>query len=88
MWQITAIMAFVLVLMGFTRAMSSTNPMEVLAWSLAWIVPIAVPLFVRNAVSVPFSQWDKWAGAVALVSFLPAAGFLPSALQAVAGALW
>ncbi len=87
-WQISAILSYGLMLMGYTRAIVQGSVMEAFAWSVAWVVPIGITLFVRGAGDVPLKGWDKWLGAAVIVSFLPAVGVLPGLLQTLARALW
>ena len=87
-WQISAILSFGLVFMGYTRAMSTGTVMEAFAWSIAWIMPIGITFFVRFAEDVPLKTWDKWLAAAAALTFLTAAGYLPGLLRGMADLVW
>lgn len=88
LFALASVFTFFMVLFGFTRAMSGGTAMEPFAWSLGWLMPLGLAVYVRVNAPVARPGLDVWLGAAAVASFLPAAGFLPGALRWLANALW
>ncbi len=87
-WALSSIFGFFMVLFGFTRAMAEGSA-TILVWSIAWAMPIGLALYLRaSAPNVPVPGWDKWMGAVVLITFLPMIGILPGILRQISAAIW
>lgn len=88
-WALSSIFAFFMVFFGYTRAIAGGSVMEAFAWSVSWLMPIGIALFLRkSAPNVPLPGWDKWLGAIVLVTFLPMIGLLPGILRQISAAIW
>lgn len=88
MWAIAGCLSFGMVLMGYTRAMASGNLNEALAWSVAWIMPLGLSIYVRNLPGCVAKTADKYVVAAAIVSFLPLGRKIPEILQVISQTLW
>lgn len=88
-WALSSIFAFFMVFFGYTRAIAGGSVMEAFAWSVSWLMPIGIALFLRkSAQNVPLPGWDKWLGALTLVTFLPIVGILPGILRRLSAVIW
>lgn len=87
-WAIAACLSFGMVFMGYTKAMASGNLNEALAWSVAWIMPLGLSIYVRKLPGSLALTWDKYLVAAAVVSFLPLGRKIPEILQKISGMLW
>lgn len=88
-WALSSIFAFFMVFFGYTRAIAGGSVMEAFAWSISWLMPIGIALFLRkSARDVPLPGWDKWLGALVLVTFLPMVGVMPGLLRQLSAVIW
>ncbi|MEQ3626321.1 MAG: hypothetical protein ABNH26_13965 [Celeribacter sp.] len=92
-WAIAAIFAFLMVFMGYTRTiaraqMTGFSAQEAFAWSIAWLMPIGIALYLRVLPGMPALRLDKYLGIGALVSFPLALPRLPDLLTPMATLIW
>lgn len=87
-WSISAILAFGMVFMGYTRAMMQGTAAEAFAWSISWAMPVGLALYARAAPDAVNRHQDIWVGAAVAISFMPILPFMPGVLRGVAAAIW
>ena len=92
-WAIAAIFAFLMVFMGYTRTIARAqtagfSAQEAFAWSIAWLMPIGLALYLRALPDMPARRLDKYLGIAALLSFPLALPTLPQIMTPIATALW
>ncbi len=87
-WSLLSFLAFGVVLVGFTRAMTQAGTGEALFWSASWAAPLALALAARADPMAVFRRDDKWVGIVVVVTFLFALPFLPAFLHMISDAIW
>jgi hypothetical protein len=87
-WSISSLLAFGLVLMGYTRTMARGSAAEAFAWSVAWAMPVGIAIYARTHPDAIYRSYDKYLGAFALLSFLIVAPVLPGVLRGLATTIW
>jgi hypothetical protein len=87
-WSIASILTFGLAFMGYTRAISTGNMVEGVAWSISWAMPVVLALYARSAPDAEFRRLDLWVGVAVVLTFILIVPLMPPLLRGAAQLIW
>jgi len=71
-WNVSALGTFLVAVLGYTYTMGNASIIAQGVMSVALALPLGLALYARALPGAPWRWADKWVGAAAVASFLPA----------------
>jgi hypothetical protein len=89
LWAGAALLGYVSVLLGYTATIAAdAPPMQEIAWSVAWFVPVVLSILSRADAQAVWRKADLWLGVIAVGTFAVVFPFLPIVLLGAALVIW